>query len=99
DINGMVNESIQGMNIIQAFGREGDTRKDFEKLNTEHFTYQNKLLNLNSLTSHNLVGVLRNIVFVAFIWYFGGESLSASAVISLGMLYAFVDYINRLFQP
>lgn len=99
DINGMVNESIQGMNIIQAFGREGDTRKDFEKLNTEHFTYQNKLLNLNSLTSHNLVGVLRNIVFVAFIWYFGGESLNASAVISLGMLYAFVDYINRLFQP
>jgi ATP-binding cassette, subfamily B, multidrug efflux pump len=99
DINGIVNESIQGMNIIQAFGRERDTSKDFEKLNSEHFTYQNKLLNLNSLTSHNLVGVLRNIVFVAFIWYFGGESLNATAVISLGMLYAFVDYINRLFQP
>ncbi|KML33462.1 ABC transporter ATP-binding protein, partial [Cytobacillus firmus] len=99
DINGMVNESIQGMNVIQAFGREKDTQKDFEKLNTEHFTFQNKLLSLNSLTSHNLVGVLRNVVFVAFIWYFGGESLNAAAVISLGMLYAFVDYINRLFQP
>jgi ATP-binding cassette subfamily B protein len=99
DINGMINESIQGMNIIQAFGREKETQKDFEKLNTEHFTYQNKLLSLNSLTSHNLTGVLRNIVFVAFIWYFGGESLKASSVISLGMLYAFVDYINRLFQP
>ncbi|MBY6050875.1 ABC transporter ATP-binding protein [Cytobacillus firmus] len=99
DINGMVNESIQGMNVIQAFGREKDTQKDFEELNTEHFTFQNKLLSLNSLTSHNLVGVLRNVVFVAFIWYFGGESLNAAAVISLGMLYAFVDYINRLFQP
>lgn len=99
DINGMINESIQGMNIIQAFGREKDTQKDFEKLNTEHFTFQNKLLSLNSLTSHNLVAVLRNVVFVAFIWYFGGESLNASAIISLGMLYAFVDYINRLFQP
>ncbi|MBU8732097.1 ABC transporter ATP-binding protein/permease [Cytobacillus oceanisediminis] len=99
DINGMVNESIQGMNIIQAFGREKDTQKDFEKLNIEHFTFQNKLLSLNSLTSHNLVAVLRNVVFVAFIWYFGGESLNALSVISLGMLYAFVDYINRLFQP
>ncbi|MBT2690777.1 ABC transporter ATP-binding protein [Bacillus sp. ISL-47] len=99
DINGMINESIQGMNIIQAFSREKETQKDFEKLNTEHFTYQNKLLSLNSLTSHNLTAVLRNIVFVAFIWYFGGESLNASSVISLGMLYAFVDYINRLFQP
>ncbi|GIN62818.1 putative multidrug resistance ABC transporter ATP-binding/permease protein YheH [Robertmurraya siralis] len=99
DINGMVNESIQGMNVIQAFNREKEIQSDFEKLNHEHFRFQNKLLNLNSLTSHNLAGVLRNIVFVAFIWYFGGESLSASSVISLGMLYAFVDYVTRLFQP
>ncbi|UII56845.1 ABC transporter ATP-binding protein/permease [Cytobacillus spongiae] len=99
DINAMVNESIQGMNIIQAFNRQDDTLNDFEKMNKEHFTYQNKLLSLNSLTSHNLVQVLRNIVFVAFIWYFGGEALKASSVVTLGVLYAFVDYINRLFQP
>ncbi|MHC0036819.1 ABC transporter ATP-binding protein [Pseudoneobacillus sp. C159] len=99
DINAMVNESIQGMNIIQAFGREKKTEKEFETLNHEHFTFQNKMLRLNSLTSHNLVGVLRNIIFVAFIWYFGGEAISTTSVISLGVLYAFVDYINRLIQP
>lgn len=99
DINAMINESIQGMSIIQAFGREKETKAEFEKLNNQHFTYQNKLLTLNSLTSHNLVGVLRNLIFVAFIWYFGVQSLVPSAVISLGMLYAFVDYINRLFEP
>lgn len=99
DINGMVNESIQGMHIIQAYGKEKQTRKEFEDLNKEHFRYQNKMLNLNSLTSHNLVNVLRNIVFVVFIWYIAGQSLTASTALSLGMLYAFVDYINRLFQP
>ena len=99
DINGMVNESIQGMNIIQAFGREKDTKDTFEKLNHEHFTFQNKMLNLNSLTGHNLVGVLKNLALVAFIWYFGGAALTASAAISLGMLYAVVDLINRLLQP
>jgi ATP-binding cassette, subfamily B, multidrug efflux pump len=99
DINATINESIGGMSIIQAFRREKETEKEFEKLNTEHFTYQNKLLSLNALTSHNLVGVLRNLVFVAFIWYFGGQSLNPASVISLGVLYAFVDYINRLFQP
>jgi ATP-binding cassette subfamily B protein len=95
----MVNESIQGMNIIQAFKREKRTEQEFENLNQEHFTYQNKLLRLNSLTSHNLVNVLRNIVFVAFIWYFGAQALTPTSVISLGMLYAIVDYINRIFQP
>ncbi len=99
DINATINESIGGMSIIQAFGREKETEKEFEKLNTEHFTYQNKLLSLNALTSHNLVGVLRNLVFVAFIWYFGGLSIKSCFVISLGVLYAFVDYINRLFNP
>ncbi|KKK36014.1 hypothetical protein WQ57_21800 [Mesobacillus campisalis] len=99
DINAMMNESIQGMSIIQAFAREKETKKEFERLNKEHFSYQNKLLSLNSLTSHNLVGVLRNLVFVAFIWYFGGEAIEASSAISIGMLYAFVDYINRLFNP
>ena len=99
DINATINEAIGGMSIIQAFSREKETEKEFEKLNTEHFTYQNKLLSLNALTSHNLVGVLRNLVFVAFIWYFGGLSLNPESVISLGVLYAFVDYINRLFNP
>jgi ATP-binding cassette, subfamily B, multidrug efflux pump len=99
DINAMINESIQGMSIIQAFSRERDTKEEFEKLNHEHFHYQNKLLSLNSLTSHNLVGILRNLVFVAFIWYFGAQALLPANVISLGVLYAFVDYINRLFQP
>ncbi|WP_456276073.1 ABC transporter ATP-binding protein [Bacillus sp. AK128] len=99
DINGTINESIQGMTIIQAFKRQKETRTEFEELNTNYFKYQNKLLSLNAMTSHNLVSVLRNLAFVALIWYFGGASLQIGTVLSLGVLYAFVDYLNRLFQP
>ncbi|MGM7723460.1 ABC transporter ATP-binding protein [Metabacillus sp. Hm71] len=99
DINGIINESIQGMPIIRAFRRKEQTTKEFEQLNEEHFVYQNKLLSLNALTSHNLVNVLRNATFVVLIWYFGGQSISAAGIVSIGMLYAFVDYLNRLFQP
>ena len=35
------------------------------------------MLSLNSLMSHSLVNVLRNLAFVGLIWYFGGASLSA----------------------
>ncbi|MBS4175373.1 ABC transporter ATP-binding protein [Bacillus sp. FJAT-49736] len=99
EINASINESIQGMNIIQAFRREDQMKDEFEQLNETHFKYQNKQLNLNALTSHNLVGILRTITFVAFIWYFGGGSVGVGSFVSLGVLYAFVDYINRLFQP
>ncbi|MEI4803473.1 ABC transporter ATP-binding protein [Bacillus sp. FJAT-51639] len=99
DINGTVNESIQGMPIIQAFRQEHRAKQEFEQLNEEYYMYQNKILSLNAATSHNLVGVLRNIAFTGVIWYFGGASLSAAGVISLGVLYAFVDYLTRLFSP
>ncbi len=99
DLNAMINESIQGMTIIQAFRRQKQTTDEFEKINEEYFSYRNKLLNLDALMSHNLVNLLRNVAFVTLIWYFGGASLIATTAVSVGILYAFVDYLNRLFQP
>lgn len=99
EINAMINESIKGMPIIQAFNREDATRDEFETLNQTHFQYQNKLLILNSLSSGNLVGTIKAIVFVAFIWYFGGDAISTRTNLTVGVLYAYVDYINRLFNP
>lgn len=99
EINAMINESIKGMPIIQAFNREDATRDEFETLNQTHFQYQNKLLILNSLSSWNLVGTIKAIVFVAFIWYFGGDAISTRTNLTVGVLYAYVDYINRLFNP
>jgi len=99
DMNAMINESIQGMTIIQAFRREEQMQEEFEVMNREHYKFQNKLLYLDAGTGHNLVGVIRTITFVLFIWYFGGASLTATTAISVGVLYAFVDYITRLFNP
>ncbi|WP_167403909.1 ABC transporter ATP-binding protein [Bacillus sp. EKM104P] len=99
EINAKLNEAIQGMTIIQAFRHEQATKEEFDELNNNHFRYQRKMLHLNSLLSHNLVNLLRNLAYVALIWYFGGASLSATGIVSIGVLYAFVDYLNRLFQP
>lgn len=99
DINGFINEAIQGMPIIQAFRRTKSIEDEFETLNHRHYTYQIKMNTLNALTSFNLVNVIRNLAFVAFIWYFGGMSLNGTGIVSVGVLYAFVDYLTRLFEP
>ncbi|MNN01019.1 putative multidrug resistance ABC transporter ATP-binding/permease protein YheH [compost metagenome] len=57
------------------------------------------MLNLNAFTSHNLVNVLRSLSFAVVLWYFGSAQLSGVGIISLGVLYAFVDVLGRLFQP
>ncbi|MBH5319803.1 ABC transporter ATP-binding protein [Paenibacillus sp. GSMTC-2017] len=97
EINAMINESIQGMTIIQAFRRQKETTKEFDEMNNYYFKYQNKLLSLNSITSHNLVNVVRNVLFLAVIWMFWGGSLGA--VVTVGVLYAYIDYMNRMFAP
>lgn len=45
------------------------------------------------------MNVFQNIAFVGFIWYFGSFSLEPGTIISIGMLYAIVDYLTRLFEP
>ncbi|KOS68551.1 ABC transporter ATP-binding protein [Lysinibacillus contaminans] len=99
DINGIINESIQGMTIIQAFRREQQMSKEFDDMNNEHYEYQRKLLFLDSATSFNLVNTLRLIMFTVFIFYFGMQSMTMTEVISAGTLYAFVDYLIKLFNP
>ncbi|WP_275262214.1 ABC transporter ATP-binding protein [Paenibacillus tepidiphilus] len=99
EINAIINESIQGMSIIRIFRRQKQSSEEFERLNDDYQTYQNKMLNLNAFTSHNLVGSLRNFAFVIILCYFGFGSMGGSTFVSLGVLYAFVDVLGRLFQP
>ena len=100
EINAIINESIQGMSIIRIFRKQKQTQEEFEQLNNDYLFYQNKMLRLNSLTSHNLVNVLRNLTFALVLWYFGSAALGGlDSAISLGVLYAFVDVLGRLFQP
>lgn len=99
DINAMINETIQGIPVIRAFNRQNRTFEEFEALNDKQYESQTKLLGINSATSHNMVGVLRNVFFMTMISYFGWRSFHLAGAISFGALYAFVDYLNRLFQP
>jgi len=38
-------------------------------------------------------------MFTVFIFYFGTQSFTATQVVSAGTLYAFVDYLTKLFNP
>nr|BCJ78244.1 ABC transporter ATP-binding protein [Niallia circulans] len=99
DINGLINEAIQCMPVIRSFSRQQSVRQEFEDKNRRYYTYSNKLLHLKALTSNNLVTVLRSLALTAIIWYFGGAALGGQSLFTFGMIYAFVEYVERLFQP
>nr|WP_289037569.1 ABC transporter ATP-binding protein [uncultured Allobacillus sp.] len=98
-INANINESIQGMPIIQAFNQTERMKDEFEALNEKKRDFQTRMNTFTSYSSFNLVDLFRNLAFVVFILYFGGASLNATSIVTAGVLYAFVDYLTRLFEP
>ncbi|MFC4386392.1 ABC transporter ATP-binding protein [Gracilibacillus marinus] len=99
NINGNINESIQGMTMIQAYNQQETMLEDFEQLNEKQRTFQTKMNTFNAMSSFNLVDLLRNIAFVVVILYFGNDTLDGTMLASAGLLYALVDLLNRLFEP
>lgn len=99
DMNAMLNESINGMTIIQAFNQEDKIQREFNDLNDDYLKNYSKIIQLDSLTSHNLMGTIRSFVFLVMIYIFGQSFLSNEATLTAGMMYILVDYLTRLFNP
>jgi ATP-binding cassette subfamily B multidrug efflux pump len=97
DMNAMLNETIHVMPIIQAFRKEKETVKEFNKLNEERFVNQIKQFKLFSLSSRNITSLIGSLFIALVIWYFGGQSLHTA--ISFGVFFAFIEYLGRFFQP
>jgi len=98
DMNAMINESILVMPILQAFRREKATLEEFERLNEDRYVAQVKQFRIFSLSSRNIVGTIGSLVTAFVIWHFGNLSI-AGAALSFGVLYAFIDYLGRIFNP
>ncbi|QQB06300.1 ABC transporter ATP-binding protein [Macrococcoides caseolyticum] len=99
DMNAMLNESINGMTIIQAFNQEAKIQREYDELNKEYLKNYERIIKLDSLTSHNLMGIIRSAVFLIMIYIFGQSFLSNEATLTAGMMYILVDYLTRLFNP
>nr|WP_263313063.1 ABC transporter ATP-binding protein [Mammaliicoccus sp. Marseille-Q6498] len=99
DMNALINESINGMNIIQSFRQEKQIMNDFDNMNNTYLDNYKRIIQFDSLTEHNLLSAIRNIVFLMLIVVFGYQFLSSSVAISVGTLYILVNYITRLFDP
>lgn len=97
ELNGRINESIQGMSIIQLFRQEKRMKQEFEEINQAHQTAMIKNMKLDGLLLRPAVDLVSIIALVIVLAYFGGASLSSS--VEIGVLYAFVNYLNRFFEP
>ena len=99
EINAKINESVQGMSIIQAFQQEEQIKDEFDQVNKEWFETERKYVILDSAVQFTLGALLRHIALLLTMVYFATQYLNGFLGISIGTLYVFGDYITRLFNP
>jgi ABC-type multidrug transport system fused ATPase/permease subunit len=89
-------ENIAGMKVIQAFAQENATQERFDEVNRANREANVAAMSLSFLflPSVEFLGV----VAMAIVLWFGGLAVLSGAV-TIGVLVAFLAYVNRFFQP
>lgn len=93
---GFLAENLKGMSIIQIFHQEAKQQRRYDERNRalmKATILENRLI----LSFFNATELLGDLGIAALLWFGGGAVIKGS--VSFGVLYAFVGYIRRFFQP
>src|SRR5688500_11306441 len=95
-LNAFLQESLQGMSVIQLFAREREESRAFGRLNAE---YRRALFGSTVFEAslYASVEALGSVALALLLWY-GGSQIVAG-MLTFGALVAFIQYTNRFFLP
>ena len=99
NMNGKLNEIIQGMSIIQVFQQEKLVNEEYEEIVQEWKGIGLEELKIESFLAWSVVGFLRNVTLMFAVLYLSVNYLGGTLGLTAGFIYAIVDYINRLYDP
>ncbi|MEC1375321.1 ABC transporter ATP-binding protein [Heyndrickxia oleronia] len=96
-LNAKLSESLQGMSIIQVFRQEKRFRKEFSDINNKHYNAGMKNIKIDGLLLRPAIDLVYVFALIIVLSYFGISSFNHT--IEIGVLYAFVNYLDRFFEP
>lgn len=95
-INSTLNENITGMKTIQIFKKEDKVSNQFDTINSDYLQTAKKEIGIYAIFRPS-IEVVRSIGLALLIYFGGGQVISG--YIEFGVLYAFIDYLQRFFEP
>ena len=95
-INAFLQEHLGGMSVVQLFGREERTLREFAGVNEEH-----RAANVRAIFYYAIyypsVELITALGLGLIVWYGGGQILAG--VLSFGALVAFLQFAQRFYKP
>ncbi|MEK4084192.1 ABC transporter ATP-binding protein [Psychrobacillus sp. FSL K6-1415] len=96
-LNAKLAESLQGMTMIQAFRQEDRLQDEFNEINDSHWNAGKRNIKLDSLLLRPAIDLVYALAIIMVLSYFGITSMNN--IVEVGVIYAFVTYIDRFFEP
>lgn len=96
-LNAKLSESLQGMAIIQVFRQEKRLRKEFGEINDRHYDSGMRNIKVDGLLLRPAVDLVYIGALIIVLSFFGISSFESP--IEIGVLYAFINYLDRFFEP
>ncbi|MBO7745994.1 ABC transporter ATP-binding protein [Paenibacillus sp. MWE-103] len=95
-INGNLNETIQGIRVIQAFSRQKENSRRFERLNARNKNAFMRAITLESTVwpSVEMIGMIGTCIVL----WFGAQAV-LDGDLTLGFIMAFINYLWRFWGP
>ncbi len=95
-----INEIINGINILQIFNFKKHTLNEFNDVNKQFMDEQMKEVKLHIVGGWNIMNVIRGVITLVIVVYFGYQRLTISEiVISAGLIYAYNEYLLKIIEP
>ena len=103
-VNSFLAERVDGVEVVQLFGNEGESARLFDARN-DRFRKATTRSNIYDSVMYALVDGAATICVAVMLWYGAGMAskiglpLSPVEPLSAGLLVAFIEYLDRLFRP
>ncbi len=98
DINAELQESLSGIHVVKAFGREDHELRKFHHRSYEYYHASVRGIWLWT-TFFPFIGFITSMSSVGVLWYGAGPSLAGNPIASAGDILAFLGYLMHFYQP
>jgi ATP-binding cassette subfamily B protein len=95
---GHLAEQLGGITVVQLYGREAAARGEYERLGRRFLVATQRANTFDALLYSLIDGI--SALAIALMIFFAAPSVAIeNGAITLGLLFAFVDYLQRIFVP
>lgn len=102
ELNSYLAEQVQGLAVVQAYGRERECQAEYDAINAEHRRANQTAIRFDALL-YSVVESMSVACVASVLWYAAAQAAAlddpARAAAWVGTVVAFYEYIQRFFVP